>query len=456
MATDVWNINAGSAEGRDNFFRPIERADKIVEDQGLLPSKLAAAERKRVEDQTALDFYAANPDALKDKIGQGFDYNEAFYTEQTQALEDKTQQRGYSHKADELVQNANEITIPESIDADGRVIPAQTRAPTSEIERLEVARRSTNDYQVGKLIESRLKLAYGGDVNSAVAQGDYAAAYESAKKAGIFAGKATLKQNDSGGYTFTPTNGSPIQYTEAQVKELFFSQATKEKLALERTKHQQVMLGKQFDAASRMQIAQLNADTRYATSKYGGGRAQGGQPVQASAQVQSTVTVKPEAKQWYQSLSAEQKQALNGLQETPENKRLHDLAKGNTQDGLKARNALLDSVRKPKADPLAYQKQQEGSQAVPASIDPAYDAVVKEHDLAKTNVSQIEADLRLMSGTLSGKNFTDEKRQKAAAALVQAKAAQEAAKLKVDSMQSGISPVFNRREVAAGRLSREY
>jgi hypothetical protein len=450
MATDVWNINAGSAEGRDNFFRPIERADKIVEDQGLLPSKLAAAERKRIEEESYLNFYTNNPTALQDSIGQKFDYNTAFYDENTAALEEKTQQRSYRQSADKLISDANEVTTRErQFDENNDPVWVDSTRPATDTERLDIAKSRAPNYQVRQLLDAKLKLSQANDMNAAVAGGDYLTAYAQGQKAGIIEGSAKLSKSETGDYVLETTYGGKKVLSEQAVREMFFSQKTKEKLYEDRLNHQQKIQELAITQGTREYIAEGGKNWR-------GNRGQGGGVAQApAAPAQTALTIKPEARQWVQSLPVEQNTAIDSLPSTPENKQLVQIAmtQGNTPQGIAARNALTEMVRKKANVPL--QKAAQSNQVLPTD-DPAYDAAVKERDLAKTNVSQIEADLRLMSGTLSGKNFTDEKRQKAAAALVQAKAAQEAAKLKVDSMQSGISPVFNRREVAAGRLSREY
>lgn len=302
-----WSLTDGFKEGLDQAFTPVERADaafargqqiidnayKIDENQATKDSRLAVAEQKRREAQAFLDYTTENPEALKEQMGTKIDAANSINQEIIAGNEGKATARDERTTIQDLIDTSGTVVTPATKDDQGNVLQDETRRDATDIERLEIAAARAPTYAIKQTLDTQVKVKYGLEAQQAIAGGDLVGGYQMMKKAGIISGNATLEADTAtGGYRLKGTYiDRPL--SEAAVREMFFSQATKEALATQREKFANTMQLANFNAEKAyqlndmttdrafklndlttrraVQIANINGQTRRDTSKYGRG-----------------------------------------------------------------------------------------------------------------------------------------------------------------------------------------
>ena len=317
MATssNVWAMNNdGWEDGLKNVFEPRKLADEefkrgqgiikdayaIDEQQALLPTKLAESMVNRRKAEANLQYYEENPNALVDAIGSEANRVRVFNENQIGENQAKITARTEQQARDELIASKSFITTPEQLNPDGSVRVPATERPTTEIERLELAATAAPTYKMQQDISAMVKTKYTDVVNQAVAQEDYVGAHEAAKKAGLITGDAKLTRLSDDTYTIQTTYGGTRQIGKQALQQMFFSQATKEKLAVanneaagriavETLKGNYDLQGRRITADSNQTVANTRAAAQLGAAQIGydrsvdtanirtGGTAQGAQ-----------------------------------------------------------------------------------------------------------------------------------------------------------------------------------
>jgi hypothetical protein len=247
---DQWDLTKGFSDGLDSVFKPRERADaifkqgqsiveqayKIDESQATQVSRLAEAERKRLEAEGALSFYNENPNAVKDSYADKYRYDTLNYADKNAALALKQQERDDAKTANDLASQFNEVVVtPEQRDENNNLVQAAVIRPTTQIEKLEKAIPIAPNYAVRSMVEKQLKVAYGNEAESALRGNDVVAAYSYAKKAGVISGNANLESDGNNGYVLKGTHFTQ-KLSLDEAKTMFFSRETQEKISVARQK----------------------------------------------------------------------------------------------------------------------------------------------------------------------------------------------------------------------------
>ena len=263
------------------------------ENQATKDSRLAVAEQKRREAQAFLDYTTENSEALKEQMSTKIDAANSINQEIIAGNEDKATARDERTTIQDLIDTSGTVVTPATKDDQGNVLQDETRRDATDIERLEIAAARAPTYAIKQALDTQVKVKYGLEAQQAIAGGDLVGGYQMMKKAGIISGNATLEADTStGGFRLKGTYiDRPL--SEAAVREMFFSQATKEALATQREKFANTMQLADFNAEKAyqlndmttdrafklndlttrraVQIANINGQTRRDTSKYGRG-----------------------------------------------------------------------------------------------------------------------------------------------------------------------------------------